>query len=95
LKKEKNKQIASSTNALDKTLSRKPVSNNNLEKSILDPDVTRKINAFMDFSIILNKNNHNDETNYNELLGNKTQDIIKDINNDKHNIWDISCINKN
>ena len=48
----------------------------------------------MDFSVVLNRKEA-DETNYNELLGNKTNDIIKDMNNDKINLWDISCINNN
>ena len=66
-----------------------------MDRSNIDPDITRKMNTFMDFSVILNKKEGGDETNYNDLLGNKTNDIIKDMNNDKINFWDISCINNN
>ena len=52
-------------------------------------DLTRKLNTFMDFSVVLNKR---DETNYNELLANKTTDIF---GNPEKQIWDVSCIEKN
>lgn len=52
-------------------------------------DLTRKLNTFMDFSVVLNKR---DETNYNDLLANKTLDIF---GNPEKQIWDVSCIEKN
>ncbi len=51
--------------------------------------MTRKLSTFMDFSVVLNKR---DETNYNDLLANKTTDIFG--NNEKQ-IWDVSFIEKN
>ena len=68
-----------------------PVDNNAtyIEKSNINMDLTRKLNTFMDFSVVLNKR---DETNYNDLLANKTLDIM---GNPERNIWDVSCIEKN
>lgn len=53
-------------------------------------DLTRKLATFMDFSTVLNKK---DETNYNDLLLNKTATDI--FGNPEKQIWDVSCINKN
>ncbi len=63
--------------------------NTYLEKSNLNMNRTRKLSTFMDFSVVLNKR---DETNYNELLVNKTTDIF---GNPEKQIWDVSYIEKN
>ena len=60
-----------------------------IEKSNINMDLKRKLNTFMDFSVVLNKR---DETNYNDLLPNKTTDIF---GNPEKQIWDVSCIEKN
>ena len=64
---------------------------NEPDKSQLPIDLSRKINNYMDFSIILNKRNSNaEESKISELgkTGNFGQSIIS-------NIWDISGINNN
>ena len=53
--------------------------------------MTKKLSTFMDFSAVLNKK---DETNYNDLLANKTSDNIFG-NAPEKQIWDVSCIEKN
>lgn len=65
------------------------LSDNNMDRSNINMDITKKLSTHMDFSIVLNKQKP-DETNYNEFLMNKTSDFIKDMNSEK--IWDISCI---
>ena len=59
------------------------------DKSGINMDVTRKMATFMDFSVILNKKNLNDETAL-ELGLNKTG--LGKMQND---LWDISVIGKN
>ena len=64
---------------------------NEPDKSQLPIDLSRKINNYMDFSIVLNKKNSNaDESKISELgkTGNFGQSIIS-------NIWDITGINNN
>ena len=69
-----------------------PVKEDDQEKSILPLDMTRKINNFMDFSIILNKKQM-DDTKFEDLgktvLGNGLGNVTN------VNMWDFSCINKN
>lgn len=64
--------------------------NATINKSILNLDITRKLNHFMDFSIVLNKKG--DETKYEEL-GKTGLNGLGNVSN--LNLWDISCINKN
>ena len=56
-----------------------------------DGDITKKINNYMDFSIVLN-GKQNDESKISELGKTSTfnQGNISNIN-----MWDISMINKN
>ena len=64
---------------------------NEPDKSQLPIDLSRKINNYMDFSIILNKrHSKSNESKISELgkTGNFGQSIIS-------NIWDISGINNN
>lgn len=86
--REKNEQTYELTNQPSVML---PAENNltYIEKSNINMDLTRKLNTFMDFSVVLNKL---DETNYNDLLANKTTDIF---GNPERQIWDVSCIEKN
>lgn len=64
--------------------------NATVNKSILNLDMTRKLNHFMDFSIILNR--RGDETKF-EDLGKTGMGGLGNVTN--LNMWDISCINKN
>ena len=70
------------------------VNDNNKDKdtSNLPLDMTKKLNSFMDFSIILNKK---DESQIDELnkTNNKGGNPFANLSNT--NIWDISAINKN
>ena len=69
-----------------------PADNNTfIGKSNINMDLTKRLQTYMDLSVVLNKR---DETNYNELLVNKTTDIFGNGNAEKQ-IWDVSCIEKN
>ena len=61
------------------------------DRSLIPLDISKKLNNFMDFSIILNKN-QNDESKFSELgkTANFGHDSVSNIN-----MWDISAINKN
>lgn len=67
---------------------KKSPSPKNIEKSVLNLDMTRKLATMMDFSVILNKK-QGDETHIDFGL-NKTG-----MGNMANEIWDISCIGKN
>ena len=66
--------------------------NKDKDTSNLPLDMTKKLNSFMDFSIILNKK---DESQIDELnkTNNKGGNPFANLSNT--NIWDISAINKN
>ena len=66
--------------------------NKEIDTSNLPLEMTKKINSFMDFSIILNKK---DESKIDELnkTNNKGGNPFANLSNT--NIWDISAINKN
>ena len=63
----------------------------NKDTSLLPHDMTRKLNNFMDFSLILNKKEESkiDESIKNPNIGNPFSNLSNT------NIWDISVINKN
>ena len=67
------------------------ITNEEHDKSLLPLDMSRKLNNYMDFSIVLNKK-LNDESKFSELgkTGHFGHDSVSNIN-----MWDISAINKN
>lgn len=62
---------------------------NDNDKSAINLDITRKLQNYMDFSIILNKKNNDDTANFGDFALNKTG-----LANVTNNAWEISCINK-
>jgi hypothetical protein len=54
-----------------------------------NPDVTRKLNTYMDFSVILNNNKRQQDETQIDFGLNKTG-----LGNMTNNLWDISCIER-
>jgi hypothetical protein len=80
--------IKSSEDVVTKQVAFANIDNDCCDKSGINLDITRKFTNMMDFSVVLNKRNI-DETQ-NEFL-NKTGEFGHN-DNEKHSIWDISCI---
>ena len=65
--------------------------NEEYDKSLITIDMNKKLNSYMDFSIVLNKK-QNDESKFSEL--GKTLNFGQ-VNISNINMWDISAINNN